>query len=92
DCILYGGNYVGRSRFEALAGSKVARWYRSIKVAGSDLALGDWLLAGGVPVYKNRSRPKTTGAAALPFAIQKADTKVVEALLRSEADVAAKSN
>ncbi|GFR50600.1 hypothetical protein Agub_g12876 [Astrephomene gubernaculifera] len=59
DCITYKGKRIGRSRFERLGNSSMAKWYRSIRVIhdnGGLEPLGEWLIRHGLPVLKGRHR------------------------------------
>ncbi|GFR45401.1 hypothetical protein Agub_g6775 [Astrephomene gubernaculifera] len=66
DCIMYKGKRVGRSKFERLGNSSMAKWYRSIRVIhddGSLEPLGEWLLRHGLPVLKGKHRVSRKRAA-----------------------------
>eukprot|EP00198_Chlamydomonas_reinhardtii_P005417 XP_001694753.1 hypothetical protein CHLREDRAFT_196800 [Chlamydomonas reinhardtii] len=66
DCIACGMGMVSRSRFEKIGGSPMAKWYRSIRVVGSDEPLGSWLTRHGLPVHTGMARqrkPRASGPA-----------------------------
>nr|ALD82614.1 rlsC [Pandorina morum] len=56
DCVLYGGRWLSRSHFEKLGGSKMAKWYRSIRVLPDLEPLGEWLERHKMPVTKGPAR------------------------------------
>nr|AXS68443.1 RegA [Volvox obversus] len=66
DCIHNGSKWMSRSQFEKLGGSKMAKWYRSIRVLPDLEPLGEWLERHGMPVTKgparrSRKRPAESG-------------------------------
>nr|ALD82613.1 rlsO [Pandorina morum] len=56
DCIMYEGSWMSRSNFEKLGGSKMAKWYRSIRVLPDLEPLGEWLERHQVPVARGPNR------------------------------------
>nr|ARO50100.1 RlsC [Yamagishiella unicocca] len=56
DCIHNSGRWMSRSNFERVGGSKMAKWYRSIRVLPDLEPLGDWLERHNMPVTKGPAR------------------------------------
>ncbi|GLI65411.1 hypothetical protein VaNZ11_008969 [Volvox africanus] len=59
ECITFKGKRIGRSRFEKLGNSSMAKWHRSIRVIREDgelEPLGEWLTRHGLPVLKGKQR------------------------------------
>ncbi|GIL44910.1 hypothetical protein Vafri_2333 [Volvox africanus] len=63
DCIHNGNKWMSRSNFEKVGGSKMAKWYRSIRVLPDLEPLGEWLERHGVPVAKGPARRSRKRAA-----------------------------
>ncbi|KAG2454050.1 hypothetical protein HYH02_001091 [Chlamydomonas schloesseri] len=88
DCIACAAGMVSRSRFEKIGGSPMAKWYRSIRVVGSDEPLGSWLTRHGLPVLTGMARqrkPRASGStAAATTAATSAATVAVTATAASQ--------
>ncbi|GLC39191.1 hypothetical protein PLESTM_000862300 [Pleodorina starrii] len=56
DCIQYNGRWLSRSNFEKVGGSKMNKWYRSIRVLPDLEPLGEWLVRHGFELQKGPSR------------------------------------
>ncbi|EFJ47633.1 RegA-like protein RlsB [Volvox carteri f. nagariensis] len=56
DCIFFNGRWMSRSHFEKVGGSRMAKWYRSIRVLPDLEPLGEWLERNGMPITKGPSR------------------------------------
>nr|ALD82618.1 rlsC [Platydorina caudata] len=56
DCVLYSNRYLSRSHFEKVGGSKMAKWYRSIRVLPDLEPIGEWLERHGLAVTKGPAR------------------------------------
>nr|ALD82611.1 regA [Pandorina morum] len=56
DCIHNGTRWMSRSNFEKVGGSKMAKWYRSIRVLPDLEPLGEWLERHHLPVTKGPAR------------------------------------
>nr|ARO50097.1 RegA [Yamagishiella unicocca] len=63
DCIHNGSRWMSRSHFEKVGGSKMAKWYRSIRVLPDLEPLGEWLERHNMPVTKGPARRSRKRAA-----------------------------
>ncbi|GIL44907.1 hypothetical protein Vafri_2333, partial [Volvox africanus] len=63
DCIHNGNRWMSRSHFEKVGGSKMAKWYRSIRVLPDLEPLGEWLERHSMPVTKGPARRSRKRAA-----------------------------
>nr|AIF73524.1 RlsB [Volvox ferrisii] len=83
DCIFYGNRWMSRSHFEKVGGSKMAKWYRSIRVLPELEMLGDWLERHGLTVTRGPSRrsskrPAESDERVLGPSIEQVDSADVE--------------
>nr|ALD82621.1 regA [Platydorina caudata] len=63
DCIHNGSRWMSRSHFEKVGGSKMAKWYRSIRVLPDLEPIGEWLERHGLAVTKGPARRSRKRAA-----------------------------
>nr|QPB70511.1 RlsC [Volvox powersii] len=63
DCIYHNSRWMSRSNFERVGGSKMAKWYRSIRVLPDLEPLGEWLERHGMDVTKGPTRRTSKRAA-----------------------------